>query len=191
MNAVGGIAKFNNLGLSGGGAVLQLDKVRNYLSSHFILVENIDLSQYNANSSWQPIGTVENAFTGSFDGQRHTISGLKINLPDTRGVGLFSSISGNARISNIGLVDAKVTGFSNTGTLVGIMQGGTVTDAYAQGKVTGKCSFTYSGGLVGSVGQGATVSRSFANTQVDGTMSVGGLVGANSEYPTLQWQTAP
>ena len=56
-----------------------LDNVRNYLSSHFKLMTNIDLE----GGIWVPIGdiwTTSTPFTGTFDGDSHIIEGLSNSL---------------------------------------------------------------------------------------------------------------
>lgn len=85
---------------------LQLNEVRNHLSSYFILNNDIDLadflsetgSGYNVGEFWQPIYN----FTGNFDGNNHKIFNLKINRPTTNNIGLFGT-STNAVISNLGV----------------------------------------------------------------------------------------
>lgn len=66
----------------------ELNSVRNDLTAHFKLGNNIDLSSY---INWQPIGTYNAGFRGSFDGANHTITELKMNS-NIMGTGLFSSI---------------------------------------------------------------------------------------------------
>lgn len=53
----------------------QLDEVRNDLHAYYVLGADIDLSGY---ASWDPIGAFKEPFTGTFDGDGHTISNLKV-----------------------------------------------------------------------------------------------------------------
>ena len=58
---------------------------------------------------WKPIGTYDSydaVYTGTFDGQGHTISGLYFNHPDASYVGLFGYIRANGKISNVGVSDS-------------------------------------------------------------------------------------
>ena len=56
---------------------------------------------------WEPIGTgFWNAYTGTFDGQGYTISGLYFNNPTSYYVGLFGCIGANGKISNVGVLDS-------------------------------------------------------------------------------------
>ena len=79
----------------------QLDLIHNDLTAHYVLTEDIDLSDYE---NWDPIGAFQPlsdkpeeaeiphpdfAFTGTFDGNGHTISNLTIDAPVSMGVGLL------------------------------------------------------------------------------------------------------
>ena len=56
---------------------------------------------------WEPIGTgFWNAYTGTFDGQGYTISGLYFNDSSAKDVGLFGYIGANGKISNVGVLDS-------------------------------------------------------------------------------------
>ncbi|RXZ79407.1 hypothetical protein EBB07_22775 [Paenibacillaceae bacterium] len=159
----------------------QLDNVRNNLSAHFILGEDIHLNPApdHSGSGWLPIGTLENAFTGKLDGDGHTVYGLTMNRPASLIAGLFGSMTGDAKIFNIGLEDVNVIGTFNVGALVGFMQGGSIEDAYAEGRVESRGASQYTGGLVGRMGRDTVISRSYANTHTIGSLGVGGLVGVN------------
>jgi hypothetical protein len=126
-----------------------------------------------ANSTFIPIGTYSNPFTGSFNGFGHTISALTINLPLNWPVGLFA-IARSGIIKNIGLVGIHVTGYNNVGGLVGISYAD-ISNSYATGSVIGTSSWV--GGLVGV--NYANISNSYATASVNGTSSVGGLIGVS------------
>src|SRR5699024_619962 len=68
----------------------QLDKVRDYRTSHFKLMADIDLgvAPYNQGEGWEPIGMNGQPFGGTFDGDNKTISNLKINRPNENDIGL-------------------------------------------------------------------------------------------------------
>ena len=48
-------------------------------------------------------------FSGSLDGQRHTISNLTANRPEEDYVGLISDIQSNGVIENINFIDATIS----------------------------------------------------------------------------------
>ncbi|TDG00236.1 S-layer homology domain-containing protein [Paenibacillus piri] len=166
----------------------QLNAVRNYLSGHFILGADISLNGYAAGSGWEPIGTAAQPFKGTFDGNGHKITELTIHRATSSDIGLFGSITGNAWIGNIGLENVDVEGDFNVGALIGAAQGGTVEDAYAKGNAKSTNSF-YTGGLMGRTFGGTIVSRSFTDMKVEGSRSVGGLVGSNEGIITQSYAT--
>jgi hypothetical protein len=181
----------------------QLNHARNYLSSHFQLASDIDLTGYGASydggQGWLPIGN-DNPFTGTFNGAGKTISNLYIDRDTMTGVGLFSVIK-DAGIYNLNLEGVSVTGQWYVGTIIGeainseiekITVAGSVAglryiggivgyDSYSllkdlksQVQVTGELN--YIGGLVGEV-YGSHINNSLSTATVTGRDDVGGLVG--------------
>ncbi len=163
----------------------QLDKVRYFLSDHFILIGDIDLNTppFNAGEGWTPIGTgydgaaphLFDGFKGTFDGKGHTISNLMVNRPGSKYQGLFASTQGDSVIKNVGLIDANVQGDVYVGSLAGYNDRGSIINCYAVGKVTG----SFAGGLVGYNSPG-TITRAYTAVNVVGAFSVGGVVGVNN-----------
>jgi len=127
---------------------------------------------------WLPV----DPFTGSFDGQNYTITGLYIDRPGTNDIGLFGGNCGEVR--NVGVVNADVSGDTNVGGLVGLNRG-TAVNSYATGDVSGD---TNVGGLVG-YNVGGTVENSYATGDVSGDTNVGGLVGWNGGTVTNSYAT--
>ncbi len=146
----------------------QLNKVRNYLSKNFILTADIDLSSY---ANWEPIGAFkplsdkpEDAetpdpkvtFRGSFNGNRHTISNLKIDREDMA-IGLFGCITQNENKSNViyDLVvkNVNVTGYDDlVGGVIGHQAVGSPIEKIeltGDNKITGNDKSANVGGIVG------------------------------------------
>jgi hypothetical protein len=163
----------------------QLDSVRDYPSSHFILINDLDSTTAgytklasptaNGGKGWAPIGRVLDPFTWSFDGQGYKIRDLYINRPLENYVGLFGIIGEGWQIEEIGVVDVTVLGQAYVGGLVGGNYLGIVSNCYATGIVHGS---DHVGGLVGFSYEG-TVSNSYYTGSVTGDSFVGGLVGDN------------
>ena len=161
-----------------------LDAIRNNLAASCFLMCSLDsttdgykeLASETANQGrgWQPIGTQDKAFTGTFDGQGFEISDLYIGRVDTGHVGLFGFVGEKGVIKNVGVVNAYVVGEFCVGGLVGI-NWGTVSNSYSDGSVSGTDQV---GGLVG--GNGGSVSNSYSMGSVSGDRHVGGLVGASN-----------
>jgi hypothetical protein len=75
-------------------------------------------------SNFLPIGMNNsciqtNIFTGSLDGNNHSVTGLRIDLPSQEYVGLFSKIMNPGYVRNLNLVNPEVIGRSNVGALAG------------------------------------------------------------------------
>ena len=166
-----------------------LDVVRDNLAGNHTLMNDLDSTTAgyeelagptaNGGKGWEPIGTWSlSAFTGSFDGQGYEISDLFINRPDENFVGLFSYVSGEGRIQDIGVVNVTVTGKRGVGGLVGRNLIGTVSYSYSTGRITGN---SLVGGLVGENGglppSPSNISDSYSMCSVTGITYVGGLVG--------------
>jgi filamentous hemagglutinin family protein len=158
-------------------------------------------SEWNGGEGFKPIGSNAAPYTGVFNGNNKTITGLHINR-DTDYTGLFANL-GTGTIKNLTLSGGSVTGGSWTGALVGegsssggVVQNvkssasvsgvskvgglmgnnqGTITNAVSSGNVS--ASGDDVGGLVG-ISSGA-ISGSSAGGSVSGADTVGGLVGQN------------
>jgi hypothetical protein len=82
-----------------------------------------DDTGWDATTGWIPIGnaaTPATPFTGTFDGNNHTISGLWIDVEDGSYLGLFATAEGATfQDLNIVLDDAGITGNNNISGLVG------------------------------------------------------------------------
>lgn len=161
-----------------------LDNTRTYLSDNYVLINNLggrkkgygDVASSTANggNGFSPIGGSGNEFSGSFDGNGHTISNLTINRGRSNYVGLFGKTQ-SATVKDVGLNTVDITGFSYTGGLIGY-DNGTVTGSHVTGTVTGE---NYTGGLVGHSTASNGVTDSYATASVTGNVTVGGLVGSN------------
>jgi len=182
-----------------------LDAVRHRKASVFVLDANLDESTVgyddvasgsaNGGDGFRPIardndtgsnGFQGTPFTGSFDGNDHTISGLTIDTDSTTYVGLFGDLS-SATVTDLTLDALDITGGKYVGALAGTNDGGTierisVTESTISPATTGGVDCNFVGGLVGTnTGQITNVSTDGEFTgSVEGDQSrVGGLVGKN------------
>lgn len=139
----------------------QLDAVRNHLDSNFVLINDIDLSEY---SNWVPIGGYKNVeegdgLRGSFDGQGHTISNLKMdyvnisNEDDTSDyyLGLFSDTTLSPEIKNFNLENVQINVIGSEPVRIGAVSAmaSVVSNCNVSGniKLSGNCSGSYVGGI--------------------------------------------
>ncbi len=133
--------------------------------------------------------TTENNFTqigGYFDGQGHTISGIRLyktgNSNPSKNQGLFGRING-ATIKNVILTDARITGYRYVGGIVGNKASGTVQNCLVL-ESTITCENTYVGALFGG-NSGTITANHYHGCTVNGTanatnVGVGGNGGTSS-----------
>ena len=190
------------------------------------LVKNITLKDpdQDGKSNFTPIGdnpkivdfnyTDEGTFKGTFDGQGYKISNLKINIEYTSigditnniHVGLFGYLWKESTVKNLGLIDSKISatykstrglGYAYLGGIAGYNGGGTITNCYNTGDMTGTAGEdgnAYSGGIVGinygtiqnCYNIGAVTGTSTAET---GSPHSGGIAGINHGTITNSYNT--
>lgn len=164
-----------------------------YRDKYFKQTANIDLSE----NYWQPIGMTYNRegsniyrhFSGNYDGNGYSISGLKTLYGTTNGnsyQGLFGyvqsySSSYPSEIKNVKLVNADVKGNSYVGGVIGYTASSytTILNCSVDGNITGLSNV---GGIIGS--GSADISNCINNAEVMGETNIGGIVGrplSNSE----------
>lgn len=131
----------------------------NFSGKTIVLTADIDLN----NQAWTPIGNengfdAELAFSGTFNGDGYTVSGL--NVPDTYFPGLFGQISTSAVVQNL-IVKGSVTGGDEaSGTWaeaagVAAYNDGCIQNCGFYGTVTGSSDGSVSVyGLTGGMGVG-------------------------------------
>lgn len=143
-----------------------------------VLLNDIDMVNM---SSWQPIGTENKPFTGTFDGQGHSIRNLVIKTGKGFS-GLFGKTSG-----------ATIKDFHVSGTLtvsegsmehgvVGYADGTTIADVHSSLIITSDKANNdtrHIGGIVGTMAGSSTVTRCSYDGKLNdaGTNTVGGIVG--------------
>lgn len=126
-----------------------------------VLTDDIDLG----NREWTPIGNtayITYTYGGTFDGQGHTISNLKIDTT-IAAYGLFSSVN-DATIQNLN-VEGTVNSTKGVGGIVGKIQTGTIENCSMSGTVTstGKTTNGYAGGIVGTCSAAGAVIKGCHN----------------------------
>ena len=153
-------------------------KDRNALSYNFVLKNDIDASglvDAKGNSTYNTIGGGNTAFTGTFDGDGHTIVGLQ-----AKG-GIFGKLGSGAVVKNINIASSVFTG-NNIGDSVGAVaaenNGGSISGISGYGN-TVKGSSGYIGGLVGK-NYGDISNSNDQSTVIAGAGTVaGGIAGVN------------
>ena len=162
----------------------------NFAGKTVTLANNIDLND----EKWTPIGSFNDAttqFKGTFDGQNHAVTGLKVEESNKQGVGFFGkvytgtiknlTVEGSVSASNCNYVGGIVghgyatitnctfkgtVGNNNSMQVGGIAGSGgfTVTNCSVYADVTAEC---WAGGIVGNCQDGGA----YTNCYVDGVIS--------------------
>ena len=158
----------------------QLNNVRNHLDAHYIQVADIDLSGFD---KWQKIGSIDEQFAGTFNGNDYTISNLSIEDRGSKRSssynGLFAVLNG-AVIENVNMDNVHIGVYAGTN---GAIAGSTDSDTFIKnciisGNVNGYGDYGhYTGGVVG-VNEGRIENVTFSG-RVDGENYVGGIAASN------------
>ena len=146
------------------------------------LTADIDLT----GKDWTPIGTDnDNSYTGTFDGGGHTITGLTVTTND-KYAGLFGYLGffGNAgTVKNVVMEGIQITCNHRLGYAGGVA--GYSWGTIENCSVSGSVSGTVSvGGVVGAQRDGSITGCSSSAT-VKGTLNVGGVAGQTIFGATL------
>lgn len=173
------------------------------LNLDYCLQNDIDLSTLG--KSFWSIGTNDHPFTGSFDGNGHTIRNLYLVANPlmyapawASSVGLFGFIAKGAWVRALHLENVHVSGgdAESVGALAGACEGD-VTDIDVSGTVDG--SGLVAGSVIGFLGTGATMTGSHSSAAVTHVASntggpiadTGGLVGQNQGRIIKSYNTGP
>ena len=133
--------------------------------------------------SWTPIADCMEdhitLYSGTFDGNNKTVSGLYFNDNSTR-IGLFGSSEADGNIKNVGVVDSYFKGNDFVGGVCG-RNDGTITNCYNAGNLTVIESSATIGGICGY--NSGTVTNCYNTGTVTATgqiASVGGVCGCST-----------
>ena len=127
---------------------------------------------------WTPIGNYENRYTGTFDGNGHTITGLTVNQKERGNVGLIGYLGSGGKVQNLTLENVNLNGNLYVGGVVGYSNNGTVTACTASGSINGKERV---GGIVGCNYLGTVTACYNTSSTVNGSYLIGGVVGQNNK----------
>ena len=174
-------AAYVNAGITTANAVLIDDiKVNDSVLVNGAL--NTDSTVVASFLTWTPIGGESASYTGTFDGNNKTISGLYYcntsYYPGVRYMGLFGHIGTDALIKNVNLTDTYFRCYSNIGGIVADSVGATVENCTVRVYLQGNIEVGDNGGVVGTNKNGTVTNcRNYGN--VKGADRTGGVVGYN------------
>ena len=132
--------------------------------------------------TWTPIADCmedhTTQYSGTFDGNNKTVSGLYLNGNSAR-IGLFGSSEADGNIKNVGVVDSYFKGKDFVGGVCG-RNDGTITNCYNAGNLTAIDPSAAIGGICGY--NGGTIANCYNTGTVTATgsiASVGGVCGSS------------
>ncbi len=145
-----------------------------YAGKYFSITADIDMATDTA--AYVPIAAGSKVFAGILLGNGHTISNLNINSTADN-VGLIGNLGITGQISDLTIASGNITGGSNTGAVVGNLQG-KLQNIVVQPAVTVTSSHSHVGGIVGNATATASMSDLTNYSTVTSESShVGGIVG--------------
>ena len=130
---------------------------------------------------WTPIGNYEKQYTGTFDGNGKTITGLTFNQPETNNVGLIGNLGENGMVQDVKLDKVNIKANNNVGGIVGTNKGGSIIGCSVSGDISGVRQV---GGVMGWFTGNGIATACYHVGSVSGSEYVGGVAG-NSSYGSL------
>lgn len=163
-----------------------LNGIKDNLQASYRLANNISLL------GSEEFSTVQGVFSGTFDGNGYTISGLKISSANAKTSGIFEQLS-SATIKNLQLKNISVSllqesenDYAKAGILAGKITQGTKIENVSIDScslLVNSKSTTYTGLIAGEINDGSTIKNCFINGNIttintsDKTNEIGGLFG--------------
>ena len=165
----------------------EVNKVEQYAKNIFdgktvLLANDIDLN----GAEWIPIGdfgNTSNQFTGTFDGQNHTISNFvvdfnenKVDSKNRSSFGFFGNVNGTVKNLTVSGVTNDIKTPKFVGALIGRLNGGLVENCHVKNSTIEINNWTV-GALVGQINNGKISGCSVEGTTIKGYGAVAGIVG--------------
>lgn len=159
---------------------------KDYISKAYKLTSDISLD-----GTWTPIGTNSNRFSGTFDGDNHSITGTMTvsGLTKDEGAGLFGVIS-KATIKNVkneATVNVTVADATKNGTYTGAIVGrafgnNTIEHCSNTASVTSNGGFT--GGILGQAYMSGTDASNVATCRIEACANEGNVTNSSTTTST-------
>ena len=163
--------------VNGTDGMAQNTAAKGRLTADILLNDTEDWESWNETTAptnnWTPIGNSSQPFTGTFDGQGHTVSGIFVNSGNNC-QGFFGATNG-ATITNLHTTQGYIRGNGSVGGIVGNAEGGSIEDC------TNGCTIASTGnsngGIIGN-GMGVQITSCTNNGPlVAGQYQNGGIAG--------------
>ena len=166
-------------------------------SADAVLVNDIVINEGNVSDcagvkaegwrEWTPIGNYKNnnIYSGTFDGNGYTISGLYIKDPYVFNIGIFGKLMGGT-VKSLGLINSYIEGYDYVGGIAGTIDGSSIiSNCYNAGTVSSAAnSIQNYGGICGYIsGIDSKVTDCYNTGKVNrksDNNKIGGIVGWNN-----------
>ncbi len=163
----------------------QLRAIANDLNGSYVLTQDITLSD-----EWTPIGTSDNPFKGTLNGQGHTIKGLTMGNGDNDNQAFFGFTNG-ATVENIGFTSAVVKGHNQAAIVVAQATSSTLSNIYVSGVVTGRDHVgTIAGDARGTTENHTTITNCVSTAAALSTEHQGGGIAGWTNNSTFSYNIA-
>ncbi len=149
-----------------------------YSGQYILLAADIELNDATDSdwtkyaSAWQPIGSMDTPFAGSFDGGGHTVSGVYVD--GAAYAGFFGYSCGDIRNFNIGT--SYISGAAYAGGICAYSESGIIMNCTAAAQLSGGEQTQYMGGICGYNLSGAVIDCTNSGN-IRGVSSIGGICG--------------
>lgn len=148
---------------------------RTYEERTVRIMEDINL-EGNETNQWTPISL----FKGTFNGQKHSISGIYIDV-NSSDKGLFKTIR-NAKIENLYIKNSTIQATSFVGVLSASMDSSTIENVHIDSNVSvvARTAPSYAGGIIGEAqSRRNTIKKSSSKANINSAGDyTGGIAGA-------------
>jgi hypothetical protein len=162
-----------------------------YSGKYFLLNNDIDFT----GGTFNPIGTETHQFAGKFDGNGYTLSNISISGASiaSDNLAIFRFVGSEGEIKNLKIdASCKIEGGIGVGALVGMLNGGVVSDIVSEASVIGK---NFVGGIVARAQNGAVIQNSLSRATVkrieSTTNNYYGIVSSTGAALINTWYVIP
>ncbi|MBO5478437.1 MAG: hypothetical protein J6A04_01785 [Clostridia bacterium] len=160
-------------------ATLVNDGTNTFSGQTINLINDLDLNGSEDNQ-WVPIGNINYAFSGIFEGNENKISGIYCTT-ELEYTGLFGAVI-DGKIRNLGIENIIIKNNGGcSGGITGLLWNSEIINCYAKGNI----SASLAGGINGFSQKGAKITNSYHIGNVIGNAEsypiAGGIVGRNYE----------
>ena len=144
------------------------------------VVDRVDLNKNNELNQWYPnyyqgkYRTINrnSVFSGKFNGNGHSISGIYLCDTTLNNAGLFQTLKGT--VENLAILDSHVEGKNNVGIICGVNQGN-ISNCLVIGRAKGESNI---GGITGYAENGK-IENCMYDGSVKGKSNLGTIAGTN------------